>query len=96
MQNDKNEDYVGSFWEMIQLWRMKRRMVKKTLQAIRHGKITTQLYLRLAQQFSDKEAAELMLKAGQVEASVMAEERSLKILEGISLTNANLYKPVKE
>ena len=96
MQNDKNEDYAVSFWEKIQTWRMKRRMVKKTLQSIRHGKITTQLYLHLAQQFSDKEAAELKLKAGQVEASVMAEERSLKILLALDLSDPVFYQPVSE
>jgi TolA-binding protein len=80
------------------MWMKLRKMIKTSKEAIRQGKLTMAVYHHLAEHQSDdkKNHADAMLKYGQVEAKVMADERALRILQNLDLNNPNLYQPVKE
>lgn len=60
------------------------------------------LYQHLALQFSGddevskKKRSEIELKYGQMEASAMAEENYLRILQNINLNDADLYSNVRD
>ena len=56
------------------------------------------VYQHLAQLHSDdkEKHADALMKMGQVEAKVMADERALNILQNVDLADSALYQPVKE
>lgn len=102
MQNDKNEDYGVSLWSKVVMWMSLRKMIKTTKRSIRHAHLTMKLYQHLALQFSGddevskKKRSEIELKYGQMEASAMAEENYLRILQNINLNDADLYSNVRD
>ena len=100
MHEELNDVYAPSFWEKVMMWWQLRKMIRITKRSIRHAHLTMKLYQSLAQRYSGedtkKQKAEIDLKYGQLEASAMAEERSLRILQAINLNDPELYTPVRE
>lgn len=103
MHEDRNDDFAPSLASKLMMWMMLRKMIRTTKRSIRHAKLTIQLYRRLAQragstglESAKQDKASVDMKASQVEAALLQEQRSLEILETMDLNDSALYKPLEE
>ena len=100
MSEDKKNDFAPSFWAKMRMKRLVRKKIRVTNQAIANNKLVILLFqsqlLPLVGDEYKEERADIMLKIGQLEAQILADQRGLEFFENVDLRDTRLYSPVKQ